>query len=42
MNDAWWDAGKVLTKYDGLEGEALWSAVLADFRALRSACEDVI
>jgi len=42
MNDAWWDAGKVITKYDGLEGKALWSAVLADFRALRSACEDVI
>jgi len=32
----------VITKYDCLEGKALWSAVLADFCALRSACEDVI
>ena len=36
MSEAWWNAPIDISRWDGLTGEALYTAMLVEFRALRN------
>jgi hypothetical protein len=36
MSEAWWNAPTDISRWDGLSGKDLYSAMLDEFRALRN------